>query len=62
MLWAVMWGNLLGTVLRGRKLPGPAIKKMNDNVNLKNRINFIFLYSKKIVIIKLWLKRINQQD
>jgi len=21
MLWAVMWGNLLGTVLRGRKLP-----------------------------------------
>jgi len=26
MLWAVMWGNLLGTVLRGRKLPGFLIK------------------------------------
>jgi len=25
MLWAV-WGNLLGTVLRGRKLPGAGIE------------------------------------
>jgi hypothetical protein len=34
MLWAVMWGNLLGTVLRGRKLPGCA-KSENQQIDIR---------------------------
>jgi len=41
MLWAVVWGNLLGTVLRGRKLPGAAIAKIIKLSRYEKKCNFV---------------------